>query len=123
MRWALQLVQEEIDKEAEVLMHAEGSPFRCPEKWTWESLTKLSLDSQQTFTAKEAPILWSILATITINKQRRNSMELKDEGRDPWQVCMQPEPGIGCAQSIDRELLLLFLFCSICETKLLPSSQ
>ena len=88
LRWALQLILEEIDKEAETLIHAKGSPFSCPDKWTWESLTQFSLDSQQTFATKEAPVLWSILATITVNKQRRGSMELKDEGRDPWQVCI-----------------------------------
>jgi hypothetical protein len=83
----LGLVLEEIDKEAEVLIHAEGSPFRCPDKWTWDSLSQLSFDSQQTFAAENAPILWSVLATLAVNKQRRASMEMKEEGRDPWQVC------------------------------------
>ena len=88
LRWALELVLEEIDKETETLIHTEGSPFHCPDKWTWESLSQFSLDSQQTFATKEAPVLWSVLTTIATNKQRRKSMELKDEGRDPWQVCV-----------------------------------
>ena len=122
LRWALQLVLEELDKEAETLIHAEGSPFCCPNKWTWESLTQFSLDSQQTFAMEEAPVLWSVLATITVSKQRRGSMELKDEGRDPWQVCVQSEPSLSFAESIGRELLLPSLSCSICGIKLLPSS-
>ena len=67
--WALPLILEEIDKEADALIYGGGSSFRCPEKWTWESLSELSLDSQQTFAAEKAPILWSILATIAVNKK------------------------------------------------------
>ena len=87
LRWALQLISGEIDKEADTLLHADGSPFRCPEKWSWESLSQLSPDSQQAFAKERAPFLWSILTTIAINKDRREFMELKDESRDPWQVC------------------------------------
>lgn len=87
MNWALQLVLEEIDKEADALIHQDGSPFSCPGEWTWESLSQLSLESQQTFALERAPLLWSVLTTVTINKQRRESMEIKEEGRDPWQVC------------------------------------
>ena len=118
--WALWLISEEIDKEADTLLHADGSPFCCPEKWTWESLSQLSPDSQQAFAKERAPFLWSILTTIAINKDRRESMELKDEGRDPWQVC-GVRFGIDCSQNISRELLQLFLPCSIYETRLLPS--
>ena len=69
--WALQLISEEIDKEADTLLHADGSPFFCPEKWTWESLSQLSPDSQQAFAKERAPFLWSILTTVAINKDRR----------------------------------------------------
>jgi hypothetical protein len=87
LRWALQLVLEEVTRRL-TLIHEDGSPFCCPDKWTWESLLQLSLDSQQTFAADKAPFLWSVLTTVTVNKNRRDSMELKDEGRDPWQVCV-----------------------------------
>ena len=49
-------------------------------------------------------------------------MELKDESRDPWQVCVQLKPGLSHAQCIGRELLQLFPSCFICGTNLLPSS-
>lgn len=88
LHWAVQLVLEEIDNEADTLIQMGGSPFHCPEKWTWESLSQFSLDSQQSFATEKAPVLWSILTTIAISKQRRASMEMKDEGRDPWQVCV-----------------------------------
>jgi hypothetical protein len=84
----LDLVLDEIDNEAEMLIRSGESPFHCPDKWTWDSLSQFSLDSQQTFTAKKAPVLWSVLATIAVSKRRRSSMEIKEEGRDPWQVCV-----------------------------------
>lgn len=37
---------------------------------------------------EKAPILWSVLSTVAVNKQRRAAMEVKEEGRDPWQVSM-----------------------------------
>ena len=88
LQWALKLVLEEIDREAETLIHAKGSPFCCPGEWTWESLTQFSPNSQQVFAMEKAPVLWSVLATVAVSKQRRKSMELKSEGRDPWQVCV-----------------------------------
>jgi len=87
LRWALEIVIDEIDNEAEALIHSKESPFYCPDKWTWDSLSQFSLDSQQSFAAKKAPVLWSILATITTSKRKKTSMEMKDESRDPWQVC------------------------------------
>ena len=68
LRWALDLVLDEIHNEAEVLIHLKESPFHCPDKWTWDSLSQFSLDSQQSFAVKKAPVLWSILATITTSK-------------------------------------------------------
>jgi hypothetical protein len=88
LHWALDLILGEIDSEAETLIHLRESPFHCPDKWSWDSLLQFSLDSQQTFAIKEAPVLWSVLATIAISKQRRGLMEIKEEGRDPWQVCV-----------------------------------
>ena len=88
LRWALELVLNEIYNEAEALIHLKESPFHCPEKWTWDSLSQFSLDSQQSFAAKKAPVLWSVLATITTSKKRKLSKEMKDESRDPWQVCI-----------------------------------
>jgi len=88
LHWALKLVLDEIDHEAKTLIHSGESPFHCPDKWTWDSLSKISLTSQQTFAAEKAPVLWSVLATVATSKHRRTLMEIKEEGRDPWQVCM-----------------------------------
>ena len=52
LRWALDLVLNEINNEAEELIHLKESPFHCPDKWTWDSLSQFSLDSQQSFAAK-----------------------------------------------------------------------
>ena len=85
LQFALSIILKEIDKEADALMDNE-SPFRGARNWTWDSLSKLSLDSQQMHAMKKAPILWSVLATVTVGKGRRAAMEIKEEGRDPWQV-------------------------------------
>ena len=83
--FALPIVLEEIDKEADTLMDA-ASPFRGAQTWSWDSLLELSLDSQQVYAMKNAPVLWLVLSTIAINKERRTVMEIKEDGRDPWQV-------------------------------------
>ena len=88
LRWALNLVLDEIDKEAEALIRSKESPFHCPDKWTWDSLLQFSFDSQQTFAVEKAPVLWSVLTTIAVSKQRRSLREMKEEGRNPWQVCV-----------------------------------
>lgn len=94
LRFALSIILEEIDNEANALMDT-GSPFRGAGTWSWDSLLQLSLDSQQAYAMKNAPVLWSILSTVAVNKGRRTTMEIKEEGRDPWQVCIVstvPEP-------------------------------
>ena len=123
LRWALDLVLDEIDNEAEVLIHSKESPFHCPEKWTWDSLLQFSLDSQQTFAVKKAPVLWSVLATVATSRQRKSSMEIEEESRDPWQVRTQlGSCPVHAEIMINRELLLFSQSCSIYETSLLPSS-
>ena len=64
------------------------SPFRGAGSWSWDSLSQLSFDVQQVHAMEKAPILWSVLSTVAVNKQRRAAMEVKEEGRDPWQVSM-----------------------------------
>ena len=53
-------------------------------------------------------------------QRQKDGLELKDEGRDPWQVCAVGF-SIDCPQNICRELLQLFLPCFIYETRVLPS--
>lgn len=81
------IILEEIDKEADALINA-NSPFHGAKSWSWDSLLQLSLDSQQVYAVKNAPILWSILSTVAVNEHRRAVKEIKEEGRDPWQVCI-----------------------------------
>jgi hypothetical protein len=85
LRFALPIILEEIDKEANALTDT-NSPFYGAKSWSWDSLLRLSFDSQQTYAVKNAPILWSVLSTVTVNEQRRAVKEIKEEGRDPWQV-------------------------------------
>ncbi|KAF9790841.1 hypothetical protein BJ322DRAFT_1104486 [Thelephora terrestris] len=84
LRFALPIVLEEIDREANALMD-KNSPFHGARTWSWDSLLQLSLDSQQAHAVKNAPVIWSIISTIAVNQGRRGSMEIKEEGRDPWQ--------------------------------------
>ncbi|KAF9778382.1 hypothetical protein BJ322DRAFT_1114196 [Thelephora terrestris] len=84
LRFALPIVLEEIDREANALMD-KNSLFHGARTWSWDSLLQLSLDSQQAHAVKNAPVIWSILSTIAVNQGRRGSMEIKEEGRDPWQ--------------------------------------
>lgn len=86
LRFALEIVLKEIDKEANTLTN-DTSPFRGAKNWSWDTLLQLSLDSQQAYAVEKAPILWSILSSVAVNKDRRAMMEIKEEGRDPWQVC------------------------------------
>jgi len=86
LRFALPIILEEIDKEVNTLMDA-ASPFHGAKTWSWDSLLQLSLDSQQAYAVKNAPVLWSVLSTVAVNEKRRATMEIKEEGRDPWQVC------------------------------------
>ena len=79
------IILKEIDKEANALMD-DNSPFHGAKSWSWDSLLQLSLDSQQTYAVKHAPVLWSVLSTIAVNEHRRAVKEIKEEGRDPWQV-------------------------------------
>lgn len=85
LRFALSIVLEEIDKEVDILTDSD-SPFRGARNWTWDSLSQLSLDSQQEHAMSNAPILWSVLSTVAVGKGRRTVKEIKEEGRDPWQV-------------------------------------
>ena len=106
--FALKIIINKIDKEADALMDSE-SPFHGARDWTWDSLARLLLDSQQAHTMKEAPIIWTILSTIAVGKGRRTTREIKEEGRDPWQVTvvealwritLKPPQGAAVALSI-----------------------
>lgn len=68
LRFALSILLREIDKEANALMDKK-SPFHGTGKWSWDSLLQLSLDSQQVYAMENAPILWSVLSTIAVNKE------------------------------------------------------
>lgn len=97
LRWALELLLQEVDKEANKLTES-GSSFRCPDDWSWDSLQEFSLRSQQSIVTQQSPIIWSILATIAISKDKRKANR-RDEGeRDPWQVVLAVNVGTCCVQ-------------------------
>ena len=85
--WALGLILKEVDKEADKLVKPESS-FHSPHNWSWDSLQKLSLHSQHDVAARTGPIIWSVLTTIAVSKDRRKQGLREEEGdkRDPWQV-------------------------------------
>ena len=85
--WALNLILKEVDKEADKLVKPDSS-FHCPHDWSWDSLQKFSLHSQHNVVAQEGPIIWSVLTTIAVSKDRRKRALREEEGdkRDPWQV-------------------------------------
>jgi hypothetical protein len=87
IHWALSLILKEVDKEADKLVKPDSS-FHCPHDWSWDSLQKFSLHSQHDVATQESPIIWSVLTTIAVSKDRRKRNLSEEEGdkRDPWQV-------------------------------------
>jgi len=85
--WALDLILKEVDREDNTLAKPESS-FHCPNSWSWDSLKRFSLHSQHNIATQKSPIIWSVLTTIAVNKDRRgvNWTERGGDGRDPWQV-------------------------------------
>jgi hypothetical protein len=115
LRFALPIILEEIDKEADALTDS-SSPFHGARPWSWDSLLQFSLDSQQIHAVKNAPVLWSILSTVAISKHRRAAKEIKEEGRDPWQVCI--------TDALQRFALKLSVGCGCCPLHpALPAEQ
>lgn len=82
IHWALDLILKEVDKEANTLAKP-GSPFHCPNDWSWDLLKEFSLHPQHDVATQQSPIIWSVLTTIGVNKDRR---EVNQSERDPWQV-------------------------------------
>ena len=87
IRWALDVILREVDKEATALAKPNSS-FHSPKDLSWDSLGALSLRTQQDVATKQGPVIWSILTTIAVSKERRKSIQKEEEGdkRDPWQV-------------------------------------
>jgi len=87
LRWALDLILEEVDKEATALAKPHSS-FHPPNDWTWDSLNTLSLHIQHNVATQQGPIIWSVLTTIAVSKERRKTIQKEEEGdkRDPWQA-------------------------------------
>jgi len=87
IRWALELILKDVDREANVLAQPRSS-FHCPNDWSWDSLKNFTLHSQHDVATEQSPIIWSILTTIAISHDRREVSERGEEGdkRDPWQV-------------------------------------
>ena len=87
LRWALGLILQEVDKEANKLAKS-GSSFHCPDDWSWDSLQQFSLRSQQDVAAQQSPIIWSVLMTIAISQSHRGASHRERGDRDPWQVML-----------------------------------
>lgn len=87
IHWALDLILKEVDKEANTLSKP-GSPFHSPNSWSWDSLKRFSLHSQHDVATQQSPIIWSVLTTVAVSKNRREVNQREEEGdrRDPWQV-------------------------------------
>jgi len=118
IRWALKLILQEADREADALAKPRSS-FHCPEDWSWDSLKNFTLRSQHDVATEQSPIIWSILTTIAVSKERRKVDERGEGGdkRDPWQVSWR-SMGVYLtyADSSGRGLLLSYLSCFIFGT-------
>lgn len=87
LRWALDFLLQEVDKEANKLAEPRSS-FHSPDNWSWDSLEEFSLRSQQSIAIQRSPIIWSILVTVAISKDRRRADHGEEGERDPWQVML-----------------------------------
>jgi len=118
IRWALKLIIEEVDREASTLAKPR-SAFHCPDDWSWDSLKNFTLHSQHNVATEQSPIIWSILTTIAVSKDRRKADERGEVGdkRDPWQVSWQlNRVYITYTYSSGRGLLRSYLFYFIFRT-------
>jgi len=87
LRWAVDLILKEVDKEADKLVKP-GSSFHCPDNWSWESLQGFSLQLQRDVAIQNSPIIWSVLTTMAIGKDHRVVNRREEGERDPWQVVL-----------------------------------
>lgn len=85
--WALELILNEVDKEATALAKPHSS-FHSPDDWSWDLFKTLSLHTQHNVATQQSPIIWSVLTTIAVSKEQRKSIQKEEQGdkRDPWQV-------------------------------------
>lgn len=124
IHWALDLILKEVDAEATKLVKPNSS-FHSSHNWSWDTLQRLSLHSQHSAAVQEGPIIWSVLTTIAVNKDQRQtlSMEEGSDKRDPWQVSsIQLIVFLVGSYSFCREQQQFSQFCFTSETVKLPSS-
>ncbi len=74
LNWALQIVLERVDKEAELLLEP-SLGFCKSDTVTWDSVLRWSLaDSQETIST-QAPVIFAVLSTLAVNNCTRKRLE------------------------------------------------
>ncbi|KAH6913289.1 hypothetical protein BKA70DRAFT_1525370 [Coprinopsis sp. MPI-PUGE-AT-0042] len=80
LNWALAKILGRVDDEAQALLSPSLKLVRQPgEHYSWEALTSLDMTFTQESIAKEAPVLFSILSTLSISPETRIKYRLGNE--------------------------------------------